>query len=164
MSAERLQQLMRHRAQPGRVTWIGIRPARDAPMEALMAAELRTDRGIAGDRAATRRGGKRQVSLIQREHIDVVAAMLGRDSLDPALLRRNLVVEHINLLAFRKRRFTVGRALLEYVDDCAPCSKMERALGQGGYNAMRGHGGILARVLEGTLVSLYDGVDFAPTS
>lgn len=67
----------------------------------------------------------------------------------------------INLLALHDRRFRIGSALLEGTGLCHPCSRMEEALGQGGYNAMRGHGGITARVLEGGLVQIGDRVEAA---
>lgn len=123
---------------------------------------LIAERGVAGDITAQGRGGgKRQVSLIQAEHLRVIAELAGHEPVTPELLRRNLVVSGINLLALRSTRFRIGAALLEGTGTCDPCSKMERALGTGGYNAMRGHGGILARVIEGGPIQLGDPVDFA---
>lgn len=97
---------------------------------------------------------KRQVTLIQAEHLAVVGSLLGRDAVDPSLLRRNVAVAGINLYAMRDARFRVGNVLLEGTGICAPCSRMEAALGPGGYNAMRGHGGITARVLEAGLIEM----------
>ena len=42
----------------------------------------------------------------------------------------------------------IGQALLETSVECHPCSRMEETLGVGGYNAMRGLGGITARIIE----------------
>jgi len=139
---------------------------RGAPLVALPEVMLLTQRGLAGDVASARENGKRQVSLIQAEHLPVIAALSGNAALDPGVLRRNLVVSGINLLALRSTRFRIGATLLEGTGTCDPCSKMEKALGHGGYNAMRGHGGILARVIEGGRIALGDEVDLiiAPPS
>lgn len=143
----------------GRIEWIGVRPGRRVPMRALEGARLLAGRGIEGDRYASRGGrGDRQVTLIQAEHLDVVARLMGRRRVDPALLRRNLVVSGVNLVALAYARFRVGGALLEGVGPCEPCSRMEEALGRGGYNAMRGHGGIVARILDGARTRVGDAV------
>jgi MOSC domain-containing protein YiiM len=138
------------------VTWIGVRPARRASVEAVDAVEAIAGHGLDGDRYA--HDGDRQVTLIQAEHLGAVAAFVGRTALDPALLRRNIVVAGLNLLALKGRRFRVGGALLEATGPCEPCSRMEEALGPGGYNAMRGHGGITARVLESGSIRVGDAV------
>jgi MOSC domain-containing protein YiiM len=77
-----------------------------------------------------------------------MAAILRRDCIDPALLRRNLVVAMVNLLALKDQHFEVGEALLYGTGLCQPCSRMEENLGVGGYNAMRGHGGITAKIVK----------------
>lgn len=146
--------------RPGRLTWIGLRPAHGAPVEVVTHAEAVVGEGLAGDRWTPRRGGQgtRQVTLLQAEHLPVIAALAGRAAVDPAVLRRNLVVAGINLTALHGQRITVGPVELELTGPCAPCSQMETALGPGGYNAMRGHGGWNARVLRGGTLRLDDAV------
>jgi len=144
--------------QTGRVSWIGIRPERRAVPQIVTAVVAITDRGLAGDHYQGKPGSKRQVTLIQAEHLAAVASMMGLAELDPRLIRRNVVVAGINLLALKDRQFWVGEVLLEYTGLCHPCSRMEENLGAGGYNAMRGHGGITARVVQGGTIKLNDPV------
>lgn len=122
-------------------------------------AVLKAARGIEGDHFKTSRDGPRQVTLIASEGIAAIASYLGRDDIAPEILRRNLVVRGINLTALKGARFSIGGALLEHTGDCAPCSHMEAALGTGGYNAVRGHGGITARIIEGGTVHVGDAVE-----
>lgn len=142
--------------QVGTVTWIGVRPAHDAPMLALDEAEIIEGRGVAGDRAAKGRPfGKRQVTLLQHEHLPVIAALTGRATVEPSRVRRNVVVAGVNLLALKGLRFSIGdEVVLEGTGPCEPCSKMDGALGEGGFQAMRGHGGITARVVRGGIVRI----------
>lgn len=132
----------------GRVEWIGLRPQRDVEMVSVTEALAVAGKGLRGDRYASG-SGKRGITLIQAEHLPVIAALAGHDRIAAALLRRNVVVSGIPLIALKGRRFRIGEVLLEGTDECAPCSRMEAALGAGGYNAMRGHGGLCARILEG---------------
>ena len=152
--------------QQGTVTWIGIRPKRKAPLLSLNQVEAVTLKGLAGDHFSGSASSKRQVTLIQQEHLDLIASVMQLPDLTPGMLRRNLVVKGINLHAFKDRRFYVGNVLLEYTGDCHPCSRMEEILGLGGYNAVRGHGGITARIIEGGTITVGDAVrvEDKPTS
>jgi MOSC domain-containing protein YiiM len=141
--------------QVGVVRWIGVRPARQAAPHACETVAAVAGQGLAGDRYTS--GGKRAVTLIQAEHLDTLGELLGTRP-DPATLRRNIVVSGINLLALRKRRFRIGSALLEGTGTCDPCSRMEDALGPGGWNAMRGHGGITATIVASGTIRLGDPV------
>ncbi len=141
----------------GRVEWIGIRPERRVPVEAVDSIDVSEKRGILGDHYSGQ-SGNRHVTLIQAEHLPVVAALTGRDVLDPAVVRRNIVVSGLNLLALKDYKIQIGDVILQITGQCHPCSKMETALGPGGYNAMRGHGGMTAKVIQGGSLRVGDEV------
>lgn len=145
-------------ARQGGVAWIGIRPIRQKPLRPLETVQAVEALGLEGDHYASP-GGKRQVTLIQAEHLVTVAGLLGLDTVTPEQLRRNIVVSGINLLALKGKQFRIGEALLEYTGTCDPCSRMESNLGRGGYNAMRGHGGLCARIVEGGTFGLGDALE-----
>lgn len=152
-----IEKLVNTLPQQGIVTWIGLRPARRAAISVVDEVVANNIEGLLGDRYSSR-DGKRQVTLIQAEHLPVIASVLGCNALDPALLRRNICVSGINLLALKDKHFQIGEAILEFTGLCHPCSFMEETLGLGGYNAMRGHGGITARVINSGTIKTGDKV------
>jgi MOSC domain-containing protein YiiM len=152
---ETLQELLAKLPNSGRVEWLGLRPERKSTMLIVDSVTAQAGRGLAGDRYSGN-NGKRQVTLIQSEHLIAIASFLHQDRLDPALLRRNIAVSGINLLALKGKTFHIGTAVFEYTGLCHPCSAMETTFGAGGYNAVRGHGGITARVLAGGVIRLGD--------
>jgi MOSC domain-containing protein YiiM len=154
-----LAKLMANFPRAGKLEWIGIRTERRAPVAAPEQVEAIAGYGLAGDHYASKSNGKRQVTLIQAEHLDAVAKILGKSEVRADGVRRNLLVSGINLYALRNRKFRIGTVLLEGSGPCEPCSRMEEVLGVGGYNAMRGHGGITARILEGGMFKVGESVE-----
>lgn len=163
-----LRDLTTQFAQNGTLTAIYLRPARGVACMQTNSAIAQAGYGLTGDRAVKSPsrnpfGSNRQVTLIQAEHISVIAAFLNKP-ISAAWLRRNLVVSGINLLAAKSlfkdqpMQLCVGEVILEITGPCEPCSKMETILGKGAYNAMRGHGGVNARIVVGGELKLGDRV------
>lgn len=139
----------------GKVQWIGLRPKRDVPMQEVAEVNAIAGKGLQGDRYASG-SGKRGITLIQAEHLPVIAALSGHEKISPTILRRNIVVSGVPLVALIGKKFRIGEVILEGTDACDPCERMEAALGPGAYNAMVGHGGLCARILQGGKICLGD--------
>ncbi|HAS45324.1 MAG TPA: MOSC domain-containing protein [Microscillaceae bacterium] len=154
-----MNELMAHFPRKGKVEWIGLRPAKRATLNEVNAVVANSQNGLEGDHFAGQYSQKRQVTLIQAEHLVTVASLMGVAQVDPGLVRRNIVVKGINLLALKEKQFKIGEAILETTGLCHPCSRMETNLGEGGYNAMRGHGGITAKVVKGGEIKQGDAVE-----
>jgi MOSC domain-containing protein YiiM len=152
----------------GRLEAIWVRSRRHGAWQAVPAARAAVGRGLLGDhRAATQRRDParrtREVTLIQAEHVALVAQWMDLPHLDAGLLRRNLVISGLNLLSLRspfadvRRIWRLGdEVLLQVTGPCDPCSRMESLLGPGGYNAMRGHGGLTALLVRGGTLRVGD--------
>ena len=154
-----MNDLLRKIPQTGKVEWIGIRSKRKEELSIVKSVKVEKGTGLVGDHFKGISSGKRQVTLIQQEHLNVISSILGEKRIDPKLTRRNIVVSGINLLSLKHHQFRIGDVTLETTGICAPCSRMEENLGAGGYNAMRGHGGITATVIEDGEIKLEDTIE-----
>ena len=155
--AIQMKELFNIMPQVGQVDWISIRPEKRGEVIEVEEIAVTVDTGLSGDHYG-KEGGKRMVTLIQKEHIETVESILQKE-VDPKLLRRNIIVSGINLLALKDKVLQIGDDLqLEVTGLCHPCSRMEKNLGAGGYNAMRGHGGITAKVVQGGTIRQGDAV------
>lgn len=147
--------IMNTMPQTGEVVWIGVRPKKRADMTVLNKVKAKFDTGLDGDRYD--KDGKRQVTLIQFEHLLAATAIM-KTAVRPEMVRRNIVIKGLNLLALKEQQFKIGSVILETTGQCHPCSRMEQNLGAGGYNAMRGHGGITAKIIKGGEIKIGDKV------
>jgi MOSC domain-containing protein YiiM len=160
-----LQALIAEVPQTGRVRWIGVRPQSRSQMIELDAVEARLEAGLTGDHTRPGVRNARQVTLMQWEHLAVINSLMSRPEDKPVLpndLRRNLVISGINLFSLKGRRFRIGQAIFETTGWCQPCARLENNLGPGTFQAVRGHGGITARVLQSGIIRLDDTVNVEP--
>ena len=154
-----MKDLFRVIPQKGKVEWIGLRPKKKEELTVVESVKVHKGTGLLGDHFKKSSSSKRQVTLIQQEHLIAVSSILGKKRIDPNLTRRNIVVSGINLLSLKHHQFRIGSVILETTGICDPCNRMEENLGTGGYNSMRGHGGITATVIEDGEIKLGDRIE-----
>jgi MOSC domain-containing protein YiiM len=165
-----LRDLISRIATEGRVEAIVVRPDRNQPAQYVDAGNVEPGYGLIGDhRAQTRRTNaasrKRELTLIQADHLPLMARWSGLEQIEATRLRRNLVISGVNLLSMKspfadvRLEWQIGSDVcIEVTGPCDPCSNMEAELGRGGYNAMRGHGGMTAMILTGGIIRVGDAV------
>lgn len=111
---------LRSISQQRKVEWISIRPKRLLVVHSVNEVTANPDTGPEGDHFKESSTGKRQVTLLQQEHPEVLTRILGKSKIQPELLRQNIVFSGINLLALEHQQFQVGEILLETTGICAP--------------------------------------------
>jgi MOSC domain-containing protein YiiM len=145
-------------AGSGRLVMIWVKRAPGGPMDAAESASLVAGRGIAGN---ANQGGKRQVTILEREAWEAMMAELG-GSLASSARRANLVVSGIRLAESRGRMLRVGPCRLLVNGETRPCEQMDAALP--GLREAMGRdwrGGVYAEVLDDGEIAVGEPVAWA---
>jgi MOSC domain-containing protein YiiM len=119
-------------------------------MEEVETVEVVTDLGFA-DCAHARKGGSRQVLLVDKETLDAT-------ELRPGIIRENITTEGLNVNGLALgQRLRIGTVLLQVSAVCTPCDQLEKVR-PGLRREMYGRRGMLCRVLEGGTIRAGDAI------
>lgn len=131
------------------------RVRREQP-QAMSTAKLEAGKGIVGDRYHQRSmellatGDEVQpnhISLISREELD---AFLARNDarIDYGDFRRNILTSGIDLYALIGKKFRLGSALCQGVEDCEPCAFLAATVHRAVLPELEKKAGLRAIILE----------------
>lgn len=125
-------------------------PPGEEPMEDRITVTCEAGRGLVGDRyRAMETGHKRQITFFDLAVHHELQALFPGLGFETDIYRRNVITEGVDLNTLVGHRFRLGGVLFEGVEECRPCYWMDGALGRpGAEEAMKGRGGLRARILE----------------
>lgn len=118
-------------------------------MQEVDSVECVAGRGLRGDRYFDHKVDyKGQVTLFSLETHERLCARLGLEAKSVDMYRRNIVVSGVDLNALIGQEFEIQGVRFLGTEEARPCYWMNRALGEGAEEALRGAGGLRARILS----------------
>lgn len=144
----------------GKVEWIGVRK-KEGEIKSLNHGFAIEGLGLKGDKITRKSSKKRQVTLMQKEHISVILSLAKEENQKKIneiqyYFKRNLLISKYNILNLKGKFFSVGEAKFFGTGDCKPCKKIENLLGKKMFEAMQGMGGITATVVKSGRIKVND--------
>ena len=107
------------------------------------------ERGIEGDRYCDFKPDyKGQITFFSNEVYEDVCEKFGVRDRPPSAFRRNIIVEGADLNALIGREFEVQGVRFLGTQESAPCHWMNTAFAPGAEEALKGRGGLRAKVLS----------------
>lgn len=128
-------------------------PAGQNPIREILQARCVASRGIEGDRYFARSDGhKGQITFFGDEVYESLCTQFGIRDKPPSVFRRNVITRGVDLNKLVGQEFEIQGVRFFGTEECRPCYWMDQAFGTGAETALRGRGGLRARILtDGTL-------------
>ncbi len=119
------------------------------PMREVEALDCVAGHGIRGDRYFDHKENyKGQITFFAMEVYEDLMARLGIMDRPPSAFRRNVLTRGVDLNSLIDEVFTVQGVSFHGTEECKPCYWMDTAFSKGAFEALRGHGGLRARILS----------------
>ena len=125
------------------------RPPSEHPMVEVPEVRCFAGRGLEGDRFLDfKTDYKGQITFFAMEVYRRLSEDLDVSDRSPAVFRRNVITEGLDLNALIGTEFELQGVRFFGTAECSPCHWMNRAFGPGAENALRGRGGLRAKILS----------------
>ncbi len=124
-------------------------PAGEHPLLEVDRVECIAGAGLRGDRFLNyKKDYKGQITLFAWEVFEKLRRELPAPQAQAGALRRNVVVEGLELNEFIGREFELEGVRLAGTEECRPCYWMDQAIGAGAEAWLKGRGGLRCRILS----------------
>lgn len=124
------------------------RPAGDHPIERVLRIECVAGRGIRNDRYFDCEPDYKQITFFAEETFEALQDQFDLEGKSTADVRRNVITRGLDLASLIGREFEVQGIHFEGVEESRPCYWMDQALCDGAMEALKGRGGLRARILS----------------
>ena len=106
-------------------------------------------KGIRGDRYFEHKDNfKGQITFFADEVYRILQSELGQQDLLPSAFRRNVITHGLDLNELIEKEFEIQGVRFIGTEECRPCYWMDQAITPGTESAMKGRGGLRARILS----------------
>ncbi|MGA7391064.1 MAG: MOSC domain-containing protein [Terrimicrobiaceae bacterium] len=123
------------------------------PAISVSQVECIAGRGLMGDRFFDyKENYNGQITLFAWETYENLCRRFGITDKNPGVFRRNVVTRGVDLNDWIGKEFELQGLLFEGTQESAPCQWMNQAFCEGAEAAMKGHGGLRAKILTDGLL------------
>ncbi len=141
------------------------KPAGEHPAIEVPQVRCVTGRGLEGDRFFDFKPGyKGQVTFFAWEEYQRLSALFQVSEKSPAVFRRNIITEGVDLNALMGEEFEVQGVRFRGMAECSPCEWMDAAFHPGAKDALLDRGGLRARVLSDGVIKAVSPTPPAPSA
>lgn len=134
----------RHGQEPG-----------ETPMTEVRSVDCVEGKGLDGDRYfGFKEDYKGQVTFFAHEVHEDLLAMFPEEERTPDVYRRNVITSGVDLNEFIGKEFEIQGVRFVGTEEAKPCYWMNTAFGPGAEEALRGRGGLRARILSSGKLSV----------
>ena len=132
----------------GTLLYIHVAPKASANMIELDEVELIKGKGIVGDRFHNyKEDYKGQITFFSLEVYNDISETFEIENLSPSAFRRNVIISGIDLNSLIDNEFKLQGINFLGTQEAAPCYWMNGAIAEGAEEAMKGRGGLRAKIL-----------------
>ncbi len=124
-------------------------PAGEAPMIEVDSVECVAGKGLVGDRFfGYKEDYKGQVTFFAHEIYERMCEQFQLVGVPPSIFRRNIITKGVDLNALIGQEFEIQGIHFLGTQESAPCHWMNQAFAEGAEEALKGNGGLRAKILS----------------